>query len=132
LLAGILLPGGGYGTAGKVLVRRGTEMVDAAEAGFHSFSAFKRAFGAAGEDMEWHDIVEQTAGNVGRFGAEAIHNAQDVIRLPTEIHREINAYYSSKQAFTKGLTVREWLRTQSLEEQLRRGRELLEQYAIPQ
>lgn len=29
-------------------------------------------------------------------------------------------------------TVREWLRTQSLEEQLRFGRELLEQYGIPQ
>jgi RHS repeat-associated protein len=128
LLAGILLPGGGYGTAGKAIVRHGGEIVDAAETGFRSFSAFKRAFGAAGENLEWHHIVEQTASNVGRFGAEAIHNAQNVIRLPTEVHRKISAYYSSKQAFTKGLTVRDWLRTQSLDEQLRFGRELLEQY----
>jgi RHS repeat-associated protein len=132
LLAGILLPGGGYGTAGRAIVRRGADIVDATETGFHSFSAFKRAFGAAGENMEWHHVVEQTAGNVGRFGAEAIHNAQNVIRLPTEVHRKISAYYSSKQQFTKGLTVRDWLRTQSLEEQRRFGRELLEQYGIAQ
>jgi hypothetical protein len=76
-------------------------------------------------------IVEQHSRNITEFGAEAIHNAQNLIRLPTEIHRKISAYYSSKQAFTKGLTVREWLRTQPLAEQIKFGRDLLKQYGLP-
>jgi hypothetical protein len=31
--------------------------------GFKSFGAFKRMFGVAGEGMQWHHIVEQTASN---------------------------------------------------------------------
>jgi RHS repeat-associated protein len=127
LLAGIVLPGGGYGSTGRAIVRRGAKIADAGDTGFHSFSAFKRAFGPAGENMDWHHIVEQTAGNVSQFGPEAIHDAKNLIRVPTEVHRRISAYYSSKQPFTRGLTVREWLRRQSLDEQFRFGVELLRQ-----
>jgi RHS repeat-associated protein len=130
-LAGVLpgVPGGGT-SAAKTVIRRAGDIADAAETGFHSFSAFKRAFGAAGEGLEWHHIVEQTAANVSRFGSEAIHNTRNVIALPVDVHRQISAYYSSKQAFTKGLTVRQWLRTQSLKEQQRFGRELLEELGV--
>jgi hypothetical protein len=45
--------------------------------------------------MQWHHIVEQGGGRIARFGSEAIHNAENLIQVPTEIHREISAYYSS-------------------------------------
>ena len=44
--------------------------------GYHSFSAFKRAMGPAGPGKSWHHIVEQTKGNVARFGPERLHNTQ--------------------------------------------------------
>ena len=95
---------------------------------YKSFSAFKAGEGPAGAAFEWHNIVEQTPGNIERFGAEQIHNTDNVIRLDYQTHREISAYYSSKQAFTGGQTVRGLLSTQSFEEQSQFGRDILQQY----
>jgi len=50
-----------------------------ASQGFHSFAAFKRAMGPAGDGMAWHHIVEQGGGNLERFGAEAIHSTSNLI-----------------------------------------------------
>ncbi len=61
------------------------------------------------------------------------HSAQNMVALPTEIHRKINAFYSSKQqSFSEGLTVRQWLSTQSLEDQRKLGIKLLKQFGISQ
>ena len=49
--------------------------------GFNSFSAFKRHLGAAGTNRAWHHIVEQTPGNVTRFGNQAIHNTGNVVNV---------------------------------------------------
>lgn len=87
--------------------------------GFSSFSAFKRTIGPAGEGMQWHHIVEQ-AGNVRRFGAEAIHNTSNLIRLDVSTHRRVSGLYSSIRPAITGsdsLTVRQWLRAQSFEAQ---------------
>ena len=128
-LAGALpgVPGGA--TAARSVIRA-EGVAEVAETGFRSFSAFKRAFGAAGEGAEWHHIVEQTGSNVARFSGDAIHSTENIVRLPTDIHRKISAYYSSKQTFTNGLTVREWLRTQSLDEQRRFGLGVLEAFGV--
>jgi len=96
---------------------------------FRSFGAFKRAMGAADEGMQWHHIVEQ-AGNVERFGAEAIHSARNLLQVPTAIHQRISAFYSSKQAFTGGQTVRMWLRNQSFSEQMQFGRDVLRNFGM--
>ena len=85
-----------------------------------SFSGFKSAKGPAGKGKEWHHLVEQTKGNVKRFGAEAIHNTENVIALDKPLHDEVSAFYSSIQwTATKSsrLTVRQWLSTQSYEAQ---------------
>ena len=95
---------------------------------FDSFSRFKSAMGRAGDNMDWHHIVEQTGSNVSKFGARAIHNTQNVVRLAREVHTKISAYYSSKQAFTNGATVREWLRGQSFEAQKEFGQRTLEKF----
>ena len=52
--------------------------------GYESFSAFKKAYGAAGQGMAWHHIVEQNADNIAKFGAEKIHNTKNLIKLRTE------------------------------------------------
>jgi hypothetical protein len=84
--------------------------------GYNSFSALKQAFGKAGPNMQWHQIVEQSKTNVGQFGKIMIHNTSNIIALPTGIHQSISSYYSSivpSVTGTTDLTVRQWLLTQS-------------------
>jgi hypothetical protein len=85
-----------------------------------SFSGLKNALGPAGEGKEWHHIVEQTPGNVERFGPHALHNTQNVIPLEKELHARVSAFYSSiREGITRSssLTVRQWLSTQSYQAQ---------------
>jgi hypothetical protein len=118
-LAGAMAPGGAAGAA------RGAQQ--AAGQGFRSFSAFKRALGPAGPGRQWHHIVEQ-GGNVERFGAGAIHNTSNLVRVDTAVHRQISGFYSSKQPFTGGQTVRQWLRSQSFDEQMQFGLDTLRRF----
>ncbi len=76
--------------------------------------------GKAGPGKEWHHIVEQTQGNVKRFGGEALHNTENVAALDKALHTDVNRLYSSIKYNITGsfkLTVREWLRGQSYEAQ---------------
>ncbi|RKH18549.1 hypothetical protein D7V77_33975 [Corallococcus sp. CA041A] len=88
--------------------------------GYSSFKSFKRAMGPAGEGKEWHHIVEQTNGNVARFGPQALHNTENIVPLEKALHNLVSAFYSSKRPFITGsesLTVRQWLSAQTLESQ---------------
>lgn len=85
-----------------------------------SFSGFKKAMGPAGPNKEWHHIVEQTPGNVKRFGPQALHNTDNIIPLDKVLHSKLSAMYSTVRydithSFTQ--TVRQWLSTQSYEAQ---------------
>jgi hypothetical protein len=97
---------------------------------FKSFRAFKTAMGSAGEGKSWHHIIEQHAGNVKRFGAEALHNTENVIKVESKLHTEISAYYSSRQPDTGNMVVREWLRTQSYEQQRAFGLKILRKFGV--
>ena len=122
-LGGALLGKAVGWTIGKVAER-------AAAKGYATFGAFKNANGAAGQGMAWHHIVEQNANNIANFGAEQIHNTKNLIRLPHgkgSIHAKISGFYSSKQPFTNGLTVRQWLNTKSYAEQYKFGIDKLKQ-----
>ncbi|MEQ3221667.1 hypothetical protein AAA116_19950, partial [Butyricimonas virosa] len=94
--------------------------------GFHSFSAFKRAMGNAAEGNQWHHIVGQHADNVRKFGAESIHNTNNLVEIPKELHHKINGHYNSTRFGTQGLTVRDWLKTQSFEAQYEYGMDVLQ------
>jgi hypothetical protein len=95
--------------------------------GFKSFSAFKRAMGSAGKGRHWHHIVE--ANRAGRFGAEAVHNAKNVVLLPSKIHNKISGYYSSKiPGLTGGKTVRQWLSSKSFEFQYKFGQKIIKNF----
>jgi hypothetical protein len=94
-----------------------------------SFSGLKNALGSAGEGKQWHHVVEQTPGNIERFGPHALHNTQNVMPLEKELHAQISAFYSRKRFFitnSESLTVREWLSTQSFEAQRQFGLQAIE------
>jgi hypothetical protein len=77
----------------------------------------------------WHHIVEQTEGNVQRFGPHAIHNTQNVIPLEQSLHTRVSAFYPSIRERITGstsLTVRQWLSTQSYESQRQFGLKAIE------
>jgi hypothetical protein len=87
---------------------------------FTSFRAFKRFMGKAGKGKQWHHIVEKHKANLRRFGREALHNTENIVPLEESLHIEVSALYSSKRPKITGsdsLTVREWVRTLSYEEQ---------------
>jgi hypothetical protein len=87
--------------------------------------------GPAGKGKQWHHIVEQTPGNVKRFGPRALHNTENVVALDEGIHRQISAYYSSKDArFTGSQTVRQWLSGQSLQAQREFGLTVLRNHGV--
>ena len=66
---------------------------------FSTYREFKKVYGSAGEGFEWHHIVEQRSLNVERFGAERIHNIDNIVALPKSLHRKISGFYTSKYDF---------------------------------
>lgn len=53
---------------------------------FQSWDAFKSYLKSAGYNYEWHHIVEQRLAENGRFRAEQIHNTDNIIALPKDVH----------------------------------------------
>jgi len=110
--------GGGSGTPkeGRVL--------PSGHRAFKSFGNFKDFMGPAGEGKQWHHIIEKREANLKRFGAEALHNTENIISLDKDLHTRVSAFYSSIQKELTGsrnLTVRMWLGTQSYEAQRQFG-----------
>ena len=100
--------------------------------GFGSFNKLKASIGRAGNGRAWHHILEQTSSNVKKFGSRMIHNTKNVVNIPHgkgTLHSKISGYYSSKQPFTKGQTVRKWLSTQSYKKQYEFGMKKLLEFA---
>ena len=96
---------------------------------FTTFSTLKRYLGSPGEGNQWHHIVEKTPGNLAAFGADAIHSIDNLVAIPASTHigkGTISAFYSSIQPGTNGLTVRQWLSTQSFQVQRQYGLDVLE------
>ena len=98
-----------------------------------SFSGLKNALGSAGRGKQWHHIVEQTDGNVQRFGPQALHNTENVLAIDEGVHRRLSAYYSSIDPFWTGQqTVRQWLSGQSFQAQRDFGMKMLKDFgAVP-
>ncbi|MCK6587397.1 MAG: hypothetical protein L6Q76_07420, partial [Polyangiaceae bacterium] len=70
--------------------------------------------------------------NVAKFGPQTLHNTKNVIPLDSAIHTGISAYYSRIRPNSGGLTVREWLSTQSFDAQREFGIEILKSFgALP-
>src|SRR3954466_15770854 len=92
-----LTPGATWATSNAMLRRGGdAQPSKPASVGFKSHRAFKRAMGKAGSGKEWHHVVEQTDGNVDKFGPERIHSTDNEVALDKDLHQKISALYSSK------------------------------------
>jgi hypothetical protein len=130
--AGISAYNGHYGAAALSLAFAAPfvgQFGEEAFEGYQSFRAFKRVAGTAGEFMDWHHIVGQTDANIARFGLGAIHNFENIVAVPRDLHWQITGYYNSAP-FGTGQTVREWLAPQSFEGQRDYGLQILKQYGI--
>ena len=108
---------GGIATGGKL-----------ANKGFSSYRKFKKAYGKAGDGMEWHHIVEQRPANISQFGSERIHNIDNMIALPADVHRKISGRYSSIRKGTNNMRVRDWLNGKDYDFQYQYGLDVLKEY----
>ena len=64
-------------------------------------------------------------------GIERIHNINNMVKLPHgkgSIHAKVTGFYNSKRQSTDGLTVRNWLKTKSFEEQYKYGVNILKRF----
>jgi len=104
-----------------------THLAEDAGVGFKSFTAFKRAMGAAGPGREWHHIVTQLDSNVERFGEEAIHNTRNLVSIPKDLHAKVTGHYNSLMRGSKTL-VRDHVKTLSFEEQYQYGVDVLKRF----
>ena len=69
------------------------------------------------EPTERHHIVEQCQVKKSGFVEVDIQGNSNLIDLPYAVHRKISGLYSSKQPYSEGMRVRDWLATKSFEYQ---------------
>ena len=72
---------GNLATGGKLAV-------DASK-GVNTYNKYISRYGKAGEGMEWHHIVERRTEKASNFAPELLHNPDNIIALPTNVHRKI-------------------------------------------
>ena len=77
---------------------------------------------------EIHHIVEQCQSAKSGFTNEQIQAQSNKVRIDYATHRAISGYYSSKQSFTNGMRVRDWLAGQSFAEQTAFGWSIIDHY----
>lgn len=92
---------------------------------FRSEDELRRYLGPAGLGREWHHIVERRLAERGIFLAEQIHSTDNIISLPVEVHRRINAKMSSKDPKFGGLTRRQWTEQFPFDRQYNLGLDLI-------
>ncbi len=85
--------------------------------------------GSAGEEMEWHHIVEQCQANRSGFSSGLINNSETITAVSREIHQKITGYYNSKPSFTNGLIFRDYISGKSFPEQYAYGIIVIKAYS---
>ena len=94
-------------------------------AGFSTWQKLKDFLGSPGANKIWHHIVEQCQTKATRagFNVQWVQNSNNVINIPTSIHNQISAFYSSipTAVNTNGMVFRDWLNTMSFEQQFAWG-----------
>lgn len=105
--------------------------------GFRSFAAFKRAAGGSKPGYHWHHIVEQGGRNGSRFLPDALHNPNNLVQIPRQIHEQcINRWMGRSNVSIFGVNagskpLREAVRNRGFELQHNFGIQLLGMCGIP-
>ena len=81
-----------------------------------------------GGRTEVHHVVEQCQATKSGFSKTQIQSDSNKVVLDYNLHRAVSAYYSSKQDFTGGERVRNWLAGQSFEAQSEFGWKVVNYY----
>lgn len=89
--------------------------------GYSTFAKAKTELGSAGDGKQWHHIVEQCQISKSGFSPESIHNTNNLIAIDDTVHRKISGLFSSKQLYSEGMTVRNWLAGKSFDFQYKFG-----------
>ena len=77
-----------------------------------------------------HHIAKQAAARADGFPREMIDGPGNLVSVPTYKHREISAYYQTKQRKLGNLSPREYLRGKSWSERQQFGRDTLVKYKV--
>lgn len=89
--------------------------------GYSSFSAAKKALGSPGKGNVFDHVVEQSQIGRSGFSPEDIHNPFNMNPVSAGTNQLKANFYSTKQVFTGGGTVRDWLNGQSFADQYEFG-----------
>ena len=81
-----------------------------------------------GNKTEVHHVVEQSQVKKSGFSKEMIQSQSNKVTLDYNVHRKISGFYSSKQDFTNGLRVRDWLAGQSFDFQTQFGWDIIKRF----
>jgi len=95
---------------------------------FKTFRAFKKALGAAGENNEWHHIVEQGGKNATQFAAEQLHNLQNVVNVPAKVNQAINGIYGRISDVPGFNRFRDYVQSLPFDEQYKIGLDILSRF----
>jgi RHS repeat-associated protein len=96
-------------------------------AGYSSFRAAKTDLGSPGAGNVFDHVIERSQIGRSGFAPEEIHNPFNLNPISARANQIKANYYSSKQPFTGGLTVRDWLNGQSFRDQYEFGMDVLAQ-----
>ncbi len=97
--------------------------------GFSSHGDLVKYLGPAGKGRAWHHIVEQNPANIKKFGAERIHNVNNIVNLEHgagTLHNKITGFYGRRAP--GGGRIRDWVNTKSFDEQYDFGSRTLDKF----
>lgn len=77
-----------------------------------------------------HHIVEQTPAENEGFGRDIIDGPDNLVRVPTLKHWEINSWFGTKQEEFGELSPRDYLRGKDWDERTRVGHEVLVKHGV--
>jgi hypothetical protein len=95
-----------------------------------SLELLAKWFGPAGDGQQYHHIVTQGGTNAENILPEQLQNTDNVILLPTLLHEAVNAEYSKLLQDGTGMTMYQWLQTQSYDVQREEGLKILRRLNI--
>lgn len=97
---------------------------------FNGYNEFKKAYGAAGDGLEWHHIVEQSQALKSGFDLSKINDAQNIVAIDASIHRKISGYYSRIVPGT-GMSFRDYIsKNYTFEQQQKIGEYVLKMFGV--
>ena len=104
---------------------------DSTDDAYANYYYFKKEYGAAGDGLEWHHIVEQSQAKRSGFDLSDINNGSNIIPIDSATHRKVSGYYSRIVPGTD-MSFRDWIAYKgfTFEEQQKIGEYVLEMYGV--